>query len=388
MATLNLDLGERSYPIYIESGLLTDAALIASHIHGNRVCIVTNDIVSPLYLKGFKSQLKSFTVDEVILPDGEAEKNLSNFDVIMSHLLEHEHGRDTTLIALGGGVIGDITGFAAACYQRGINFIQIPTTLLSQVDSSVGGKTAVNHPLGKNMIGAFYQPKAVFIDIDSLSTLPIREFNAGMAEVIKYGILGDKDFFVWLENNVNAIKLADKAILANMIEKCCQCKADIVASDEKEMGIRALLNLGHTFGHAIEAEQGYGNWLHGEAVATGMVLAAKLALTMNLLEVSDLCRIESLIKAFDLPLIAPKTMGLDDFVRHMRRDKKNIGGKLRFIVPTAIGQSEIRDDVTVDMLQQGRYLFMLSKIQCKAKIIARVGYVSTSEHTDKSDQNK
>ena len=352
MAILNLDLGSRSYPIYIESGLLNKTNLLSSHIRAKRVCIVSNDIVAPLYLDSLKEKLTDFQVDEVILPDGEAEKSLANFDVIMSHLLHNEHGRDSTLIALGGGVIGDITGFAAACYQRGIDFIQIPTSLLSQVDSSVGGKTAVNHPLGKNMVGAFYQPKAVFIDIDSLNTLPEREFNAGMAEVIKYGILGDKAFFIWLENNISAIKSGDKNILAQMIEKCCQCKADIVASDEKESGVRALLNLGHTFGHAIEAEQGYGKWLHGEAVATGMVLAAKLAVAMNLLEVSDCRRMGKLILAFDLPIIAPENMGFAEFIRHMRRDKKNIAGKLRFIVPTAIGQSEIRDDVTQNTLQE------------------------------------
>ncbi len=352
MAILNLDLGARSYPIYIDSGLLNNAEILTSHIRSKRVCIVTNDIVQPLYLEALKTKLTDFLVDEVILPDGKAEKSLANFELIMSHLLANEHGRDATLIALGGGVIGDITGFAAACYQRGINFIQIPTTVLSQVDSSVGGKTAVNHPLGKNMIGAFYQPKAVIIDINSLDTLPAREFNAGMAEVIKYGILGDDAFFYWLEANIENIKSGDKATLAQMIEKCCQCKADIVASDETEAGVRALLNLGHTFGHAIEAEQGYGNWLHGEAVATGMVLAAKLAVAMNLLEVSELCRIEQLIKAFDLPITAPDNMGFDDFIRHMRRDKKNIAGKLRFIIPTAIGQSEIRDDVSQEILQQ------------------------------------
>jgi 3-dehydroquinate synthase len=352
MPTLNLDLGLRSYPIYIDSGLFNSEELFTSHIRAKRVCIVTNNVVAPLYLEKIKSKLSNFELDEVILPDGEAEKSLFNFEKIMSHLLANEHGRDTTLIALGGGVIGDITGFAAACYQRGIDFIQVPTTVLSQVDSSVGGKTAVNHPLGKNMIGAFYQPKAVIIDIDSLETLPVREFNAGMAEVIKYGILGDFDFFVWLEKNIASIKSGNKSTLSEMIEKCCQCKADIVANDETEAGIRALLNLGHTFGHAIEAEQGYGNWLHGDAVATGMVLAAKLAVAMNLLEVSELCRIESLIKAFDLPLQAPESMSCEDFIRHMRRDKKNVGGKLRFIVPTAIGQSEIRDDITQEILQQ------------------------------------
>jgi 3-dehydroquinate synthase len=351
MAILNVELGSRSYPIYIDSGLINSTDLLSNYIHSKRVCIVTNDIVAPLYLEAFKNKLDDFIVDEIILPDGEAEKSLANFNVIMSHLLTHEHGRDTTLVALGGGVIGDITGFAAACYQRGVDFIQVPTTLLSQVDSSVGGKTAINHPLGKNMVGAFYQPKAVFIDIDSLKTLPVREFNAGMAEVIKYGILGDNNFFLWLENNLSAIKSGDKDILAAMIEKCCQCKADIVAQDEKESGIRALLNLGHTFGHAIEAEQGYGNWLHGEAVATGMVLAAKLAVAMNLLKVSELRRIEAIILAFDLPIIAPENMGLAEFVRHMRRDKKNIAGKLRFIIPTEIGKSEMRDDVTQETLQ-------------------------------------
>jgi 3-dehydroquinate synthase len=351
MAILNVELGSRSYPIYIDSGLINSTDLLSNYIHSKRVCIVTNDIVAPLYLEAFKNKLDDFIVDEIILPDGEAEKSLANFNVIMSHLLTHEHGRDTTLVALGGGVIGDITGFAAACYQRGVDFIQVPTTLLSQVDSSVGGKTAINHPLGKNMVGAFYQPKAVFIDIDSLKTLPVREFNAGMAEVIKYGILGDKNFFLWLENNLSAIKSGNKDILAVMIEKCCQCKADIVAQDEKESGIRALLNLGHTFGHAIEAEQGYGNWLHGEAVATGMVLAAKLAVAMNLLEVSELRRIEAIILAFDLPIIAPENMGFAEFFRHMRRDKKNIAGKLRFIIPTEIGKSEMRDDVTQETLQ-------------------------------------
>jgi 3-dehydroquinate synthase len=352
MTTLNVELGTRSYPIYIDSGLLNDNSLLIQHIHGKRVCIVSNNIVEPLYLTILKARLTDFQVDEIILPDGEAQKSLANFDVIMSHLLANGHGRDSTLIALGGGVIGDITGFAAACYQRGINFIQVPTTLLSQVDSSVGGKTAVNHPLGKNMIGAFYQPKAVLIDIDSLATLPIREFNAGMAEVIKYGILGDSDFFVWLENNVAKIKSGDKETLIEMVKICCQCKADIVSADETEAGVRALLNLGHTFGHAIEADQGYGNWLHGEAVATGMVLASQLSVALNLLEASDLRRIETLIAAFDLPLIAPENMGFEEFICHMRRDKKNLAGVLRLIVPTAIGQSEMRDDISEDMLKQ------------------------------------
>jgi len=352
MTTLSVDLGDRSYPIYIDSNLLSEKQLLSKHIRAKRVCIVSNTVVAPLYLEKLKVQLTEYSVDEIILPDGEAEKSLANFDKIMSHLLTNGHGRDTTLIALGGGVIGDITGFAAACYQRGIDFIQVPTTVLSQVDSSVGGKTAINHPLGKNMVGAFYQPKAVIIDIDSLITLPAREFNAGMAEVIKYGILGDGEFFSWLELNCEQIKLGDQSKLIEMIQVCCQCKADIVSADETEAGVRALLNLGHTFGHAIEAEQGYGNWLHGEAVSTGMVLAAKLAVAMNLLEVSDLRRIEKLLSYFDLPLLAPENMGFGEFIKHMRRDKKNLAGILRLIIPTAIGQSEMRDDIKEDMLQQ------------------------------------
>ncbi|QOL26562.1 3-dehydroquinate synthase [Thalassotalea sp. LPB0316] len=352
MANLVVDLDDRSYPIYIDSGLLSDNSPITSHIKSKRVCIVTNDVVAPLYLAKLKTQLADFSVDEVVLPDGEAEKTLANFEKILSHMLAGAHGRDTTMIALGGGVIGDITGFAAACYQRGVPFIQVPTTLLSQVDSSVGGKTAVNHPLGKNMIGAFYQPQAVIIDTDSLATLPVREFNAGMAEVIKYGILGDGEFFTWLEQNKTHIKAGDKAVLATMIERCCQCKADIVASDETEAGVRALLNLGHTFGHAIEAEMGYGVWLHGEAVATGMVLASTLAETLNLLSPSDCRRIEALIAYFDLPIHAPETMDFEAFIKHMRRDKKNLAGKVRLIVPTAIGHSEIRDDISEDVLKQ------------------------------------
>ena len=352
MATLHVELGERSYPIHIDAGVLLNSTLLTQHIRAQRVCVVTNDIVAPLYLDKIKQLLSGYQLDIVVLPDGESEKSLANFDKIMSHLLANTHGRDTTLIALGGGVIGDITGFAAACYQRGIDFVQIPTTLLSQVDSSVGGKTAVNHPLGKNMIGAFYQPNVVLIDVDTLTTLPDREFAAGMAEVIKYGILGDVQFFEWLEQHVEQIQRKDVATLTEMIERCCQCKADIVSADETEAGVRALLNLGHTFGHAIEAELGYGEWLHGEAVATGMVLAAKLAVTMNLIEASDLRRIEALIATFALPTQAPDSMSLQVFMKHMKRDKKNLAGKLRFIVPTAIGTSEIRDDVTEEMLAQ------------------------------------
>lgn len=352
MSALVVSLAERSYPIYIQAGLFSDNSPLCQHIKSKRVCIVTNTIVAPLYLDQIKSILSDYQVDQIIIKDGEAEKSLANFEKIMAYMLEKNHGRDSTLIALGGGVIGDITGFAAACYQRGIDFIQIPTTVLSQVDSSVGGKTAVNHPLGKNMIGAFYQPKAVLIDIDTLSTLPLREFNAGMSEVIKYGILGDAKFFNWLEQNKQAIKESCPTTLTQMIRHCCQQKADIVAQDEKESGVRALLNLGHTFGHAIEAEQGYGVWLHGEAVATGMMQAAQLAHNLNFLSEQDVERIRKLIEYFDLPTQAPASMSFDDFIKHMSRDKKNKEGKIRLIIPTEIGRSDIFDNVTFEQLKQ------------------------------------
>jgi 3-dehydroquinate synthase len=260
-------------------------------------------------------------------------------------------GRDTTLIALGGGVVGDLTGFVAASFQRGMPFIQIPTTLLSQVDSSVGGKTAVNHPLGKNMIGAFYQPKAVLIDTNSLTTLPDREFAAGMAEVIKYGVIYDADFFTWLEENQKAIKHKKIASLQYMIARCCAIKAEIVAIDERESGLRAILNLGHTFGHAIEAEKGYGNWLHGEAVSAGIVLASVVATKMNWLEASEFSRIESLLQAFDLPTVAPSDMAYDDFVRHMRHDKKVQDGQLFFVIPKGIGQAVVTNEISEEVLR-------------------------------------
>lgn len=351
MATVDVALAERSYPIHIDKGLVQTSPL-SSYIRSKRVCIITNITIAPLYLAQLQQQLTEFELDVCQLPDGEQYKNLASFEQIMAHLLSGNHGRDTTLIALGGGVIGDITGFAAACYQRGIDFIQMPTTLLSQVDSSVGGKTAVNHPLGKNMIGAFYQPKAVLIDINTLTTLPAREFSAGMAEVIKYGILGDTEFFDWLEQNAEHIVAKDDATLIAMIKHCCQQKADIVARDETENSVRALLNLGHTFGHAIEAEQGYGVWLHGEAVAAGMVIAAKVSEKMDLLQASDVRRIEALLQRFNLPITAPDTMCYQDFVKHMVRDKKNLNGAMRFVLPTRIGDSIVTDKVSEETLQQ------------------------------------
>jgi len=345
MDKLTVDLGSRSYPISIGEDLLSQSDLFAAAIAGKKVMIVTNDIVAPLYLEKCKASLKQFAIDEVILPDGEKHKTLATFETILSALLEKKHARDTTIVALGGGVIGDMAGFAAACYQRGIAFVQVPTTLLSQVDSSVGGKTAVNHPLGKNMIGAFYQPQSVIIDINCLKTLPAREFAAGMAEVIKYGIIYDGEFFTWLEDNIDAIKALQPQAITYMIKRCCAIKAEVVAQDEKEHGIRALLNLGHTFGHAIEAEQGYGNWLHGEAVAAGMVLAAETAFIIGLLDGEEVEQIISLIEAFNLPINAPEEMQYEHFAEHMQLDKKVLNGQLRLILPTAIGSSEICSDV-------------------------------------------
>ncbi len=351
MEKLLVDLGDRSYPISIGSNLLSDTALFSSAIKGKKVMIVTNDVVAPLYLEACKNTLKDYQIDEVILPDGEQHKTLSTFEVILSELLAKKHARDSTIVALGGGVIGDMAGFAAACYQRGIAFVQIPTTLLSQVDSSVGGKTAVNHPLGKNMIGAFYQPQAVIIDIECLKTLPAREFAAGMAEVIKYGIIYDKDFFSWLESNIEAIKSLDPTTIVYMLKRCCAIKAEVVALDEKEHGIRALLNLGHTFGHAIEAEQGYGNWLHGEAVAVGMVLAAETSYILGLVDHSDVEQIIDLIEAFDLPLTAPADMQYKHFAEHMQLDKKVLNGQLRLVLPTSVGTSALFDNVSEKVLR-------------------------------------
>ncbi|MFT6925396.1 MAG: 3-dehydroquinate synthase [Psychromonas sp.] len=351
MEKIVVDLGERSYPISIGEGLLTQTGLFKAAIKGKKVMIVSNETVAPLYLGRCKETLIDFQIDEIILPDGEKFKNLHTFEIILTALLSNKHARDSTVIALGGGVIGDMAGFAAACYQRGVPFIQVPTTVLSQVDSSVGGKTAVNHPLGKNMIGAFYQPQSVIIDIDCLKTLPAREFAAGMAEVIKYGIIYDQAFFTWLAENVTAIKTLQPAAITYMIKRCCEIKAEIVSLDEKEGGIRALLNLGHTFGHAIEAEQGYGNWLHGEAVAAGMVLAAKTALTLGLIESAQIEQIILLIKEFDLPVKAPENMGYEQFAEHMQLDKKVLDGKLRLILPTSIGSSEIFENVSETVLR-------------------------------------
>lgn len=347
---LTVDLGDRAYPIYIGQKLLRDPALFAGHIAARQVMIVTNETVAPLYLTRLRESLSGLEVQEVILPDGEEYKNLDILNRIFDALLEKRFDRGCTLIALGGGVVGDMTGFAAACYQRGVNFIQVPTTLLSQVDSSVGGKTGVNHPLGKNMIGAFYQPQAVIIDIDTLDTLPDRELSAGLAEVIKYGLINDAEFFAWLEANMVALLQRDADALVFAIERSCADKAAIVAADEREAGQRALLNLGHTFGHAIETGMGYGVWLHGEAVAAGMCMAARLSRMLGWLPESDEARIEKLVAAANLP-VRPPPIAVERFLELMAVDKKVMAGQLRLVLLKGIGKALITQDFSPEVLR-------------------------------------
>lgn len=344
MQTLEVDLGDRSYPIHIGSGLLDNPDLITPHIHGKQVLIVTNETVEPLYLARIQAVCADYQCDVVILPDGESYKTLESVNSIFDALLKARHNRTTTLIALGGGVVGDITGFAAASYQRGVNFIQIPTTLLSQVDSSVGGKTGVNHAMGKNMIGAFHQPQCVIADTETLSTLPERELRAGFAEVIKYGLICDGEFFNWLELNYSAVLSCDMAALAYTIERSCRNKAQVVAQDERESGIRAILNLGHTFGHAIETAKGYGNWLHGEAVAVGMVMATDLSARLGWISAADAQRSRALIDAAGLPAVPPEDMTTQQFMELMAVDKKVLDGALRLVLLKAIGVAVISSD--------------------------------------------
>lgn len=352
METLSVALGERSYPIFIGTDLLSNSQLYAPHIHGQQVCIVTNETIAPIYLDRLKHNLSAAKISSVILPDGEAHKNLTTLNEIFTALLTEKHNRTTTLIALGGGVVGDMTGFAAACYQRGVNFIQIPTTLLSMVDSSVGGKTGVNHPMGKNMIGAFYQPQAVIADISLLKTLPSREVAAGLAEVIKYGLISDVEFFLWLENNIELLIQGDEAALSYAVLRSCQNKADVVAQDEHEGGIRAILNLGHTFGHAIETAQGYGNWLHGEAVAAGMVMAADLSMRRGDISNDDLQRIIKLLQRANLPTKAPADMSSEQFVALMGVDKKVLDGRLRLVLLESIGRAIVTSDIDAKLLME------------------------------------
>lgn len=350
MKTLTVELGERSYPIYIGSGLIGQDELISQHIPGRQVMIVSNVTVAPLYLEQLQSQLQDYDVETVILPDGEQYKTLESVNSIYDALLEKRFNRTSTLIALGGGVVGDITGFAAATYQRGVHFIQVPTTLLSQVDSSVGGKTGVNHPLGKNMIGAFYQPRCVVADTDTLKTLDIRQLRAGIAEVIKYGLIRDPGFFDWLESHVEDILSLETDALIHSIDISCQNKADVVAADELEGGQRALLNLGHTFGHAIETGMGYGEWLHGEAVATGMVMAADLSHRLGWISTEELDRTRNIIAACQLPVSPPIGMSKQQFMDLMAVDKKVLDGKLRLVLLKAIGKALVTDDFDLSCL--------------------------------------
>lgn len=343
MHKVDVQLGDRSYLICIDDKF---SPLQPSLAAARQVVIVSNPTVAPLYLLQVSQLFAQAEVKHFLLPDGEAYKTLQSFEQVLSFLLQQKMSRDLVLVALGGGVIGDLTGFVAACYQRGVSFVQLPTTLLSQVDSSVGGKTAVNHPLGKNMIGAFKQPTQVLINTSVLKSLPPREFAAGMAEVIKYALIADQAFFHWLMQHTDAIRNQQPDTLATMIQYCCQMKADIVSRDETEQGERALLNLGHTFGHAIEAWLGYGVWLHGEAVAAGMVMAAQLAVARGNLQPQDLQQIKTLLSAFDLPTAAPDTMTIADFMPFMKTDKKVKDGKMRFILPVAFCQTAIADDVT------------------------------------------
>ncbi|MFK7976493.1 MAG: 3-dehydroquinate synthase [Halioglobus sp.] len=347
MHTLTVDLGERSYPIYIGSGLLDDPALLAGHIQASQVVLISNDRVSPLYLERVRSAVgERSLVTDVILPDGEPYKTLDSLSKIFDEVMAQNHNRTTTFVAVGGGVVGDITGFAAASYQRGVNFVQVPTTLLAQVDSSVGGKTAVNHPLGKNMIGAFYQPQAVVIDIETLKTLPDREFAAGLAEVIKYGFIADSAFYNWLQGNLSALMAKEEVVLAEAVRRSCEIKAAVVAEDEREGGIRAILNLGHTFGHAIETNQGYGAWLHGEAVSAGMVLALRLSAARGQISAEELEGCVKLLSDCGLPTEPPDGMSSEDFLVLMARDKKVVDGRLRLILVSEIGVAEVVDDVT------------------------------------------
>ncbi|MBN59561.1 3-dehydroquinate synthase [Thalassolituus sp. UBA3500] len=352
MQTLTVDLGDRSYPIYIGPGLLRNKELYSPHIKGRQVLIVTNETVAPIYLDDVMSALTDYQVDTVILPDGEKYKDLDTLNMIFDELLDRRHNRTTTLIALGGGVIGDMTGFAAATYQRGVNFIQVPTTLLSQVDSSVGGKTAVNHALGKNMIGAFHQPQAVIADTDTLETLPLREMAAGMAEVIKYGLISDSEFYAWLQDNVAGLMSGDDESLAEAIYRSCENKASVVAQDEREGGIRATLNLGHTFGHAIEAHQGYGKWLHGEAVGAGMMMAADLSRRLGYLSEKDEHDLLRLLQAAHLPVKGPRDMSCDDYISRMAVDKKVLDGALRLVLLKGIGEAYITSEVPRDLLEE------------------------------------
>jgi len=350
--TLTVDLADRSYPIFIGARLLDDADLVRRHIPSRQVMVVTNETVAPLYLNRFKRALDGVQVAETVLPDGEQYKTLADLDRIFAALLGGRFDRSCTLVALGGGVVGDMTGFAAACYQRGVDFIQVPTTLLAQVDSSVGGKTGVNHPLGKNMIGAFHQPRCVIIDTDTLTSLDDRQLSAGLAEVIKYGLIGDPEFFGWLEQNIERLRSRDAGALSWAIERSCSDKAAVVAADEREAGRRALLNLGHTFGHAIETGAGYGAWLHGEAVGAGICMAADLSCRLGWLDREDLSRTLSLVERAGLPMYPPSSLTSRRFVELMAVDKKVLEGRPRLVLLKAIGRAVVTGGFDTAVLRE------------------------------------
>ena len=338
VATVTVQLGERSYPIYIGTGLLDDPSLLSAHIGGKRALVVSNETVAPLYLERCERALtaqsgQGVQVDSVAFPDGEAHKDMGTLMMAWDKAMECRLGRDATFVALGGGVVGDMTGFAAACYQRGVDFVQVPTTLMAMVDSSVGGKTGVNHPLGKNMLGAFYQPQCVLIDTETLGTLPERELASGIAEVVKYGLIWDAELFVWLEENVDKLMARDAQALAHVVKRSCEIKAAIVAEDEREAGLRATLNLGHTFGHAIEAATGYGSWLHGEGVSAGMCMAVKMSADLGWCDKEIFERTEALLKKCGTPVDVKGTgMTREQFLGYMSVDKKNKDGEIRLIL--------------------------------------------------------
>jgi 3-dehydroquinate synthase len=346
MQTLSVSLGERSYPIHIGAGLLARTDLLLPFLSRKSIAVVTNTTIAPLFLEQFAGALARAGVEvvRIILPDGEDHKDWTTLNEVFDALIEGRCGRDTTLVALGGGVIGDLAGFAAATYQRGVSYVQVPTTLLSQVDSSVGGKTAINHPLGKNMIGAFHQPRLVLADMDTLKTLPDRELRAGLAEVIKHGLICDAAFFAWLEANIERLLARDAEALAHAVRRSVEIKADIVARDEREDGVRKLLNFGHTFGHAIETGLGYGAWLHGEAVAAGMVMAADLSRQLGYLSDADTERIRTLVERAGLP-VAPKGIAPERMQQLMSVDKKVKDGRIHFVLLERLGAATLRGDV-------------------------------------------
>jgi len=352
MKMLEVKLGERSYPIYIGAGILGRDDLIQTHIQGISTVSVSNTTVAPLYLKTIHALIKDVKNTDIILPDGEQYKTSETLDLIYTQMLEARCDRKTTLITLGGGVVGDVSGFAAASYQRGINFIQVPTTLLAMVDSSVGGKTGVNHPLGKNMIGAFHQPQCVIIDTETLNTLDDRQLSAGIAEIIKYGYINDLAFIDWLDENMDKLLKRDPEALAYAIHRSCKHKADIVAADEKEAGQRALLNLGHTFGHAIETGMGYGNWLHGEAISAGMVMAAELSQKQGWVSEKEVSSIRALLKKANLPVEPPAEISAEQFSQLMSIDKKVQDGVLHLVLMKSLGKSIISSDFDKVALQQ------------------------------------